>query len=97
MEMSRRTKKVGIAGRLGARYGLSNRKQIRNIETEQRKRHECPRCHHKAVKRESTGIWSCRHCDLRFAGGAYSPTTAAARARMASPASTRPAEKEGEG
>ena len=82
--MSRRTKKVGIAGRMGARYGLSVRKQIKNIETEQRKRHECPRCHHAAVKRVSTGIWACRHCELRFAGGAYLPTTAAGRAKMAS-------------
>ena len=29
--MSRRTKKVGVAGRLGARYGLSVRKQVKNI------------------------------------------------------------------
>jgi large subunit ribosomal protein L37Ae len=93
--MSRRTKKVGIAGRLGARYGLSARKQIRNIETEQRKRHECPRCHHVAVKRESTGIWNCRHCDLRFAGGAYSPTTAAARSRMSSHSGREPSQEEG--
>jgi large subunit ribosomal protein L37Ae len=86
--MSRRTKKVGVAGRLGARYGLSVRKQVKNIETEQKKKHECPRCHHLAVKRVSTGIWSCRHCDLKFAGGAYAPTTAVGRARMAASART---------
>jgi large subunit ribosomal protein L37Ae len=92
--MSRRTKKVGVAGRFGPRYGLSVRKQVRNIETEQRKKHECPRCHYMAVKRVSTGIWSCRHCDLKFAGGAYTPTTAVGRVRMAA-ASRASAEKEG--
>ena len=91
--MTRRTKKVGIAGRLGPRYGLSVRKQVRNIETNQRRRHECPRCHHVAVKRVSTGIWTCRHCEYKFAGGAYSPTTATGRARTAA-AEARPETEE---
>jgi large subunit ribosomal protein L37Ae len=71
--MSRRTKKVGISGRFGARYGVRIRKQIATVETSKNKSYECPRCKHVAVKRVSTGIWMCRRCDLKFAGGAYSP------------------------
>jgi ribosomal protein L37AE/L43A len=36
-------------------------------------KHECPVCHHKSVKRVSSGIWLCRHCDTKFAAAAYSP------------------------
>ena len=71
--MTRRTKKVGNAGRYGARYGVRIRKQINSIGISKNKVYECPRCMHEAVRRVSTGIWQCRRCDLKFAGGAYSP------------------------
>lgn len=71
--VTRRTKKVGVAGRYGPRYGVRIRKQVASIVATKNKRHECPRCKHLAVKRVSTGIWECRRCDLKFAGGAYSP------------------------
>ena len=44
--MSRRTKKVGISGRFGPRYGLRVRKVTMNIEKQQRAKHECPQCSH---------------------------------------------------
>jgi large subunit ribosomal protein L37Ae len=71
--MTKRTKKIGIAGKYGARYGVKIRKQVNNIERKQRKLHQCPRCKYDQVKRVSTGIWKCRHCDLTYASGAYIP------------------------
>lgn len=71
--MARKTKKIGIAGRFGARYGVTIRKRIRDIEREKVKKHLCPNCNHKAVKRVDTGIWRCRKCGTTFAGGAYRP------------------------
>jgi len=68
-------KKVGPARGFGARYGVSVRRRWVSIVAEMRKKHTCPKCGFKAVRRESIGIWICRKCGLRFAGGAYTPTT----------------------
>jgi len=72
--MTKRTVKAGSSGRFGARYGVVVRNRIKNIERTQKIRHECPVCHHASVKRESSGIWLCRHCDTKFAASAYTPT-----------------------
>ena len=90
--MSRNLKKIGSSGRFGARYGIRARKRIAGIEKGQRKAHICPQCNHVAVKRVSSGIWMCRHCDLKFAGGAYRPRTESRRRSSFSFSST--AEKE---
>jgi large subunit ribosomal protein L37Ae len=55
------------------RYGVRIRKQMSAVTSAKRKSYECPRCRHVSVKRVSTGIWRCRRCDLKFAGGAYTP------------------------
>lgn len=73
--MAKRTEKAGSSGRFGARYGVIVRNRVKNIEAQQKAKHECPVCHHNSVKRESSGIWYCRHCDTKFAAGAYSPKT----------------------
>jgi large subunit ribosomal protein L37Ae len=73
--MTRRTKKVGRMGKFGARYGLSVKKQIKSIEIRKSARYHCPRCSKENLKRISTGIWQCRSCDLKFAGGAFTPQT----------------------
>jgi len=75
--MAKRTKKVGPAGRLGSRYGVRSRTQIRNVELQQKAKHICPSCGHKKVKRISTSIWQCKKCNIKFAGGAYLPKTEA--------------------
>ena len=73
--MSRRTKKVGKAGRFGPRYGLSVKKQIRAVDENKSAKYTCPRCTKVNVRRVSAGVWECRSCSLKFAGGAFKPTT----------------------
>ncbi len=71
--MSKRTVKAGSSGRFGARYGVIVRNRVKTIEAMEKAKHECPVCHHMAVKRVSSGIWYCKHCDTKFAAEAYSP------------------------
>jgi len=82
--MARRTKKVKSAGRFGPRYGLKVRRQISNVESQQKKNHVCPECNYESVKRKGTGIWECKHCGLVFAGGTYQPFTDSAKGRYIS-------------
>lgn len=44
MVQSKRTKKVGIVGKYGTRYGASLRKQIKKIEVSQHSKYFCPFC-----------------------------------------------------
>lgn len=71
--MSKRTEKIGTSGRFGVRYGVVVRNRIKTIESNQKKDHECPVCHHTSVKRVSSGIWTCKRCSTKYAAGAYSP------------------------
>ena len=66
-------KKIGSAGRFGARYGLRQRKRILAVEDSQKKKHKCPFCRKNAVKRLAMGIWYCTACRKKFAGKAYEP------------------------
>lgn len=66
-------KKVGTAGRFGARYGKSIRQKVSDIEKRAKGKYECPKCHKIKVKRLSAGIWCCKSCDTKFGGKAYSP------------------------
>ncbi len=72
--MSKRTKKVGSSGRLGARYGVRIRKRIADVELEARGRHECPKCRAAAMTRTANGIWNCNHCGATIASSSYMPT-----------------------
>lgn len=68
-------RKIGAVGGFGARYGTVGRRQYVEIITGLRTKHECPRCRFRTLKRWSVGIWHCRKCGHKFAGGAYVPTT----------------------
>ena len=70
-----KTKKVKTTGRFGARYGVGIRKRVLKIESEQKKKHLCPKCGFKRIKRKGTGIYYCTKCNTEFAGGAYLPET----------------------
>ncbi len=76
--MSKRTKKVGVTGKYGVRYGASLRKQVKKMETTQHARYVCTFCGKNTVKREAVGIWKCRACNKTTAGGAWTVSTTAA-------------------
>ncbi|MEM3445312.1 MAG: 50S ribosomal protein L37ae [Thermoplasmata archaeon] len=72
--MSRRTKKVGIAGKYGARYGIRIRRRLYEVETAMKAKHPCPECNTGVLKRVSTGVFECRKCGVKIASSAYYPT-----------------------
>ncbi|KAG6420263.1 hypothetical protein SASPL_116786 [Salvia splendens] len=75
---AKRTKKVGIVGKYGTRYGASLRKQIKKMEVSQHSKYFCEFCGKYAVKRQAVGIWGCKDCGKVKAGGAYTMNTASA-------------------
>ncbi|GJQ72420.1 structural constituent of ribosome [Trypoxylus dichotomus] len=82
--MAKRTKKVGIVGKYGTRYGASLRKMVKKMEITQHGKYSCSFCGKDAMKRSCVGIWSCKRCKRVVAGGAWVySTTAAATVRSA--------------
>jgi len=73
--MAKRTKKAAGTGKFGARYGVKARNKYKKIDQKQRQAYPCPQCGHKKVMREGTGVWVCRKCGAKMAGGAYIPQT----------------------
>ncbi len=61
--------------RFGARYGVSVKKRYEAIEEKQRRKHLCPKCGFEKVQRVSTGIFNCKKCNAKYAGGAFYPQT----------------------
>ncbi|KAJ2910329.1 60S ribosomal protein L43 [Coemansia aciculifera] len=74
-EIAKRTKKVGITGKYGTRYGASLRKQVKKMEITQHASYICTFCGKESVKRTAVGIWNCRGCRKTIAGGAYTVST----------------------
>ncbi|KAL2711041.1 60S ribosomal protein L43 [Kluyveromyces marxianus] len=75
---AKRTKKVGITGKYGVRYGSSLRRQVKKLEVQQHATYNCSFCGKTCVKRGAAGIWKCSSCNRTIAGGAYTLSTAAA-------------------
>ncbi|KAG6902583.1 hypothetical protein C0995_014590 [Termitomyces sp. Mi166 len=75
---TKRTKKVGITGKYGTRYGASLRKQVKKMEISQHARYTCTFCGKDSVKRTAVGIWNCSSCRKVIAGGAWTVSTTAA-------------------
>ncbi|KAK9505928.1 hypothetical protein O3M35_009885 [Rhynocoris fuscipes] len=76
--MAKHTKKVGITGKYGTRYGASLRKMVKKMEITQHGKYPCSFCGKTAMKRTCVGIWSCRRCKRTVAGGAWVVSTTAA-------------------
>lgn len=51
---------------------------MKKIEISQHSKYDCPFCGKNTVKRKAVGIWDCKSCKKRMAGGAYVLSTAAA-------------------
>merc|ERR1719215_1365155 len=84
--MAKRTKKVGITGKYGTRYGASLRKTVKKMEISQHSKYYCSFCGKDKMKRKAVGIWFCddKNCRKTVAGGAWNySTTAAASVRSA--------------
>ncbi|XP_071811876.1 large ribosomal subunit protein eL43-like isoform X2 [Apostichopus japonicus] len=82
--VAKRTKKVGIVGKYGTRYGASLRKQVKKIEISQHGKYTCVFCGKENMKRKCVGIWHCKSCKKTVAGGAWNySTTAAVQVRSA--------------
>merc|ERR1739838_738404 len=73
--MAKRTKKVGIFGKYGTRYGASLRKIVKKMEVSQHKRYQSPFCGANTLKRTAVGIWQCSRTGKKVAGGAWEPHT----------------------
>jgi large subunit ribosomal protein L37Ae len=85
-KMAKRTKKVGITGKYGTRYGASLRKTVKKMEITQHSKYYCHFCGKDAMKRKAVGVWHCdvKNCQITVAGGAWTySTTAAASVRSA--------------
>ncbi|MCQ4349530.1 MAG: 50S ribosomal protein L37ae [Sulfolobales archaeon] len=67
-------KVTGIAGRFGARYGMSLRRKWKEIMEKRYADHVCPYCNTEGkVVRIAAGIWYCKKCKTKWAGLAYTP------------------------
>ena len=67
----KKRKNIGMRTRGGATL----RKRYGRIMETVRAYHKCPSCASPSVKRVSVGVWSCKKCGYKFAGGAYTPST----------------------
>merc|ERR1712179_578707 len=77
-KMGKRTKKAGVVGKYGTRYGATLRKVVKKYEISQHSTYQCTFCGKNGVRRTAVGIWHCRSCRKTIAGGAWQPSTTTA-------------------
>ncbi|XP_075815269.1 large ribosomal subunit protein eL43-like [Microtus pennsylvanicus] len=77
-DVAKRTKKVGIVGKYGTRYGASLRKMVKKIEISQHTKYTYFFCGKTKMKRRAAGIWHCGSCMKTVAGGAWTYNTTSA-------------------
>ena len=64
--------KLKLTKRFGARYGLKPKRRVEEVERMYRHRfYKCPKCGSWSLKRKAAGIWVCKKCGFKVAGGAY--------------------------
>ena len=71
----KKARKVGSAGRFGARYGRVARRRVSEIEAGM----ENAKLDGDSVTRVGTGIWKNEETGEKFTGGSYRPTTPGGR------------------
>ncbi|KAI3892431.1 hypothetical protein MKX03_012649 [Papaver bracteatum] len=76
--MTKLTKKAGIVGKYGTRYGASLRKKIKKMKISQHSKYFYEFCGEYVVKRKVVEICGCKDCGKVKAGGAYKLNTASA-------------------
>lgn len=68
-------RKTGSLIGLHAKYGATVRKRYTRVMETLKAKRRCPSCGSWKLRRESVGIWSCKSCSYKVAGGAYDITT----------------------
>ena len=71
-----KTKKVGMAGKFGCRYGSKTKEKWLRLKLQQKGEQKCPKCESKSKNMRGTiGVWNCPRCGCTFSGGAWAPKT----------------------
>ncbi len=52
-------------------YGKNIRKAVAEAKKKSSRLYKCPSCSRTAVKREASGLWTCRKCSTKFASSAF--------------------------
>jgi|TARA_B100002003_G_scaffold66470_1_gene61761 large subunit ribosomal protein L37Ae len=65
-------KKHDSTKRFGPRYGRKLKEKFADAEAGHRGRHKCPYCGKNNARRIAAGIWTCKSCNVKFTGRAYS-------------------------
>ncbi|HEY9386802.1 MAG TPA: 50S ribosomal protein L37 [Nitrososphaeraceae archaeon] len=60
---------------LGVKFGVTVRKRYGMVYRTLKQKRRCPSCASLKFGRVAAGIWYCRKCNYKVAGGAYSIDT----------------------